>query len=90
MEIKTSAAKTTPNATGNTDHDEAGRLKLRKKRRRGFVLIAVGFFALVTPFTPGSWLIFVGLEMVGVHTVWGEKMLAKFRKSKNSEFSAKS
>jgi uncharacterized protein YqgC (DUF456 family) len=30
------------------------------------VLIIVGFLALVTPFTPGSWLIFVGGEMLGI------------------------
>lgn len=41
------------------------------KKTVGVVLVIVGFLALVTPFTPGSWLIFVGLELLGVRfLVW--------------------
>jgi len=32
----------------------------------GVVLVIIGIIALLTPFTPGSWLIFVGLEILGV------------------------
>ena len=32
----------------------------------GALLIIVGLFALLTPLTPGSWLIFVGAEMLGL------------------------
>ncbi|MDR3642668.1 MAG: hypothetical protein P4L74_03530 [Candidatus Doudnabacteria bacterium] len=41
------------------------------KKIVGVVFIILGFLALVTPFTPGSWLIFVGLELVGLRiTAW--------------------
>lgn len=32
----------------------------------GGFLIFIGLTALVTPFTPGSWLALIGLEMIGV------------------------
>ncbi|MBI5644995.1 hypothetical protein HY970_02745 [Candidatus Kaiserbacteria bacterium] len=32
----------------------------------GIILILLGILALVTPFTPGSWLAFVGLEFLGI------------------------
>jgi uncharacterized protein YqgC (DUF456 family) len=39
----------------------------------GVILIILGFLALITPFTPGSWLIFVGLGLLGVRlAVWDE------------------
>ena len=36
------------------------------KKVLGVILIILGFLALVTPFTPGSWLILVGLELLGL------------------------
>ncbi len=36
------------------------------KRVAGVLCIIIGFLALVTPFTPGSWLIFVGLTLLGI------------------------
>lgn len=35
------------------------------KKAIGIVLIISGLIALFTPFTPGSWLIFVGLSYFG-------------------------
>ncbi len=35
------------------------------KKTIGVILIVLGLAALVTPFTPGSWLALIGLEMVG-------------------------
>jgi protein-S-isoprenylcysteine O-methyltransferase Ste14 len=32
----------------------------------GVVLIVLGLAALVTPFTPGSWLALIGLQLVGL------------------------
>ncbi len=46
----------------------------------GVILIVVGFIALVTPFTPGSWLIFVGLEFLGVRLALWDKIKSKFIK----------
>ncbi|MFA5986265.1 MAG: hypothetical protein WC819_02870 [Parcubacteria group bacterium] len=35
----------------------------------GVALIVVGFVALVTPLTPGSWLAIIGLELLGLRIV---------------------
>lgn len=43
------------------------------KKVIGVLLILLGLFALLTPFTPGSWLIFVGLELVGIRFVLNDK-----------------
>jgi uncharacterized protein YqgC (DUF456 family) len=40
----------------------------------GVVLIIVGFLALVTPLTPGAWLMFVGLELIGVRLAAWDKI----------------
>ena len=32
----------------------------------GVILVVFGLFALVTPFTPGAWLGFVGMELLGI------------------------
>ncbi|MBM3257327.1 MAG: hypothetical protein FJY98_03310 [Candidatus Liptonbacteria bacterium] len=44
----------------------------------GIVLILVGFVALVTPLTPGSWLALVGLELVGIRVLTGKWFKALF------------
>jgi len=36
------------------------------KKTLGVVLVIVGFLALVTPFSPGSWLILIGFELLGL------------------------
>ncbi len=36
------------------------------KKLLGIGCVLFGLFALVTPFTPGAWLIFVGLELLGL------------------------
>lgn len=43
------------------------------KKAVGVLLIIIGFIALVTPLTPGSWLIFVGLELIGIRLALWEK-----------------
>ena len=40
----------------------------------GVLLIVVGIFSLVTPFTPGSWLFFVGLGMLGFRMLFWKKI----------------
>jgi len=32
----------------------------------GIICIVLGFVALITPLTPGSWLILIGLEILGL------------------------
>ena len=36
------------------------------KKTTGVILVLVGLTALLTPFTPGSWLVFLGLELLGL------------------------
>ncbi|MSR78996.1 MAG: hypothetical protein EXS59_02515 [Candidatus Taylorbacteria bacterium] len=50
------------------------------KKLAGVVLIIVGFLALITPLTPGSWLIFVGLELLGFDLIFWTKIKEWFRK----------
>ena len=45
------------------------------KKIIGILAVFVGLIALITPFTPGAfWLIFLGLELLGIHFVFGEKI----------------
>jgi membrane protein implicated in regulation of membrane protease activity len=41
-------------------------LKNILKKTIGVILIIIGLAALVTPFTPGSWLALIGLQLVGL------------------------
>lgn len=50
------------------------------KKIVGVILIVYGFIALITPFTPGSWLIFFGLELLGIRLAFWEKIKNKFLK----------
>jgi len=40
-------------------------IQSRLRKPIGVLFVVLGFFALVTPFTPGSWLAFIGLELLG-------------------------
>jgi len=42
----------------------------------GIILIVVGVLALLTPFTPGSWLALIGLEILGVRSFLQRKLLS--------------
>lgn len=44
------------------------------KKVLGVVLIVYGFFALLTPLTPGAWLIFLGMELLGIEFLFIEKL----------------
>lgn len=48
------------------------------KKAFGVLLIIIGLAALVTPFTPGSWLVFVGLELLGFRMLFWNKIKARF------------
>jgi hypothetical protein len=39
----------------------------------GAILLVIGLVALLTPLTPGSWLIFVGLELLGIRLIVWDK-----------------
>ena len=55
-----------------------------KKRVLGIALIIVGLVALLTPLTPGSWLIIVGLEVMGIRLAAAEKIKAWLGKKRIS------
>jgi drug/metabolite transporter (DMT)-like permease len=61
-------------------------LKNVLKKIIGVILIVVGFVALVTPFTPGSWLALIGLELLGfgflLENRLGRAIRKKFENSK--------
>jgi len=42
----------------------------------GIVLMVLGVLALLTPFTPGSWLALIGLEILGLRLVFQRKLLS--------------
>lgn len=44
------------------------------KKIVGILLILIGLLALFTPLTPGSWLAFVGLELIGIRLAFVEKI----------------
>jgi protein-S-isoprenylcysteine O-methyltransferase Ste14 len=50
----------------------------------GVILIILGFVALVTPLSPGSWLILVGLELLGLRILLQDKLLAWAKAHPNS------
>ena len=50
----------------------------------GIILILLGFLALVTPLTPGSWLILIGLELLGLRILLRDKLLAWAQARPNS------
>lgn len=42
----------------------------------GILLMILGILALLTPFTPGSWLALIGLEILGIRLVLQRKFLS--------------
>jgi hypothetical protein len=42
----------------------------------GVILITYGLVALVTPFTPGSWLAVIGLELLGIRMLVQRRLLS--------------
>ena len=50
----------------------------------GVLCLLIGFFALVTPFTPGAWLLLVGLELLGLSA-----LLPRFVREPWEKFKAK-
>lgn len=44
------------------------------KKTMGIFLVSIGLLALITPFTPGAWLIVVGFELLGLHVLFWDKI----------------
>ncbi|MBI2052659.1 MAG: hypothetical protein HYT34_00210 [Candidatus Ryanbacteria bacterium] len=49
------------------------------KKILGLILILIGLLAFFTPFTPGSWLVFIGLEFLGVRLAFWDKIKNWFK-----------
>lgn len=50
------------------------------KKVFGVILILVGLAAFFTPLTPGSWLIVIGLGLLGIQILFFNKLLNFFKK----------
>jgi hypothetical protein len=44
------------------------------KKGVGVILVILGFLALITPLTPGSWLIPIGLELLGLRFLLEDRL----------------
>lgn len=53
----------------------------RLKKTVGWILVAVGFLAIVTPLTPGGILFFVGLEILGLRIIFTDKIKRMFART---------
>ncbi len=56
-------------------------LNPRLKLLIGLLFITLGLLALVTPLTPGSWLVFIGLELIGIRILAWRRFVQWLRKS---------
>ena len=65
------------------------KIRMRKIVRKtiGVILILLGLLALLTPLTPGSWLIPIGLELLGLRLLLQDKLLAWAARRPNSRLS---
>ena len=58
----------------------------RIKKAVGVVLILMGLAALFTPLTPGSWLAIIGLELLGVRTLFFDPLRRRFSEASKLKF----
>ena len=58
----------------------------RIKKAVGVILILLGLAALATPFTPGSWLAFIGLELLGVRVLLSDPLRRRFSEASKLKF----
>jgi uncharacterized membrane protein YkgB len=49
-------------------------MKKTLKKVLGVILIILGLLALLTPFSPGSWLALIGLEILGLRMLLERKL----------------
>ena len=54
--------------------------KPKIKKTIGIILILIGLTALFTPLTPGSWLVFIGLQLLGLQILLSNKLLKFFKR----------
>ncbi len=54
-------------------------VKTTLKKVAGIVIIILGLIILLTPLTPGSGIIFIGLELLGIRLAFWQKLKAKWQ-----------
>ena len=59
------------------------------KKVIGVILIIVGLIALLTPFTPGSWLALIGMELLGIRQFIFRKFLNDRQRAAAEKFMEK-
>lgn len=52
------------------------------KKVFGVIFVLLGFLALITPLTPGSWLALIGFELLGIRLLFIDKITAWLRSRK--------
>lgn len=62
-------------------------MKIWVRKTVGVVLAILGLAALLTPFSPGSWLILIGLEFLGLRILLENKLWQWTDKRPNSKVS---
>ncbi len=56
------------------------------KKVVGIILILIGLAALFTPLTPGSWLVIIGLELLGVRILFFDPLRRRFSEASKFKF----
>lgn len=56
------------------------------RKSLGIILIILGFVALITPFSPGSWLMLIGLEILGFRFLLEGKLSFLLRSKNKGRF----
>lgn len=64
-------------------------MKVIIKKTIGVILIIVGLAALFTPFTAGSWVALIGLELVGIRKFIFRKLLNDRQRAAAEKFMQK-
>ncbi len=60
-------------------------MKRIAKKVLGVILIILGFLALITPLSPGSWLLLIGLEILGLRILLEDKLILFLNKRPDSK-----
>ena len=55
------------------------------KKITGVLLILAGLLILLTPLTPGSWIIFIGFELLGIRMTFWKKLKLWFETHRPSK-----
>ena len=64
-------------------------MKIVIRKLLGIVLIIAGLVALFTPFTPGSWVALIGLELLGIRKFLFRKSLNDRQRAAAEKFTQK-